>query len=155
MNKKLISVLNSLLIDKLTAVNQFMAHSEMCDNLGYTKLHIAIQKLAMDQMLHAEWLIERISFLDGSTTLSKLNSLMVGKTVSALISKNNNPEAFRAHTDAIELAQQADDHATADLLKKILKLEESSTDWAEIQRVQIENKGLENFLVSQAESRVN
>lgn len=80
---------------------------------------------------------------------------MVGKTVSALINKNNSPDAFRAHTDAIELAQEADDHATADLLKKILKLEESSTDWAEIQRVQIENKGLENYLLTQAESRVN
>ena len=62
-NKKLLSVLNSLLADELTAINQYMVHSEMCENWGYLKLHKAIRKQAMDEMHHAEWLIERIIFL--------------------------------------------------------------------------------------------
>jgi bacterioferritin len=153
--KKLVAILNSILIEKLTSINQFMAHSEMCENLGYSRLHKAIQKMAMDQMLLAEWLIERISTLDGSNTLSKLNSLMIGKTVSELMSNNNKPDAFRAHNDAIKLALEDDDETTADLLKKILNLEAGPTDWAELQREQIEKKGLENYLITQAESMVN
>jgi bacterioferritin len=153
--KKLIAVLNSLLIDKLTTVNQFISDSEMCENLGYTRLHEAIQKLATDQMLHAEWLIERIKFLDGSATLSKLNSVMIGKTVSGIMSHRNNPETLRAHNDAIELAQEADDYTTADLLYTIVDLEKSSTDWDEILSEQLEKKGPENYLVTEAENQVN
>jgi bacterioferritin len=61
-NEKLITVLNSLLADELTAINQYMVHSEICENWGYAKLHLAIRKQAMDEMHHAEWLIERIIF---------------------------------------------------------------------------------------------
>jgi len=68
-NKKIITVLNSLLADELTAINQYMVHSEMCDNWGYLKLHMAIRKQAMDEMHHAEWLIERIIFFDGKRKL--------------------------------------------------------------------------------------
>ena len=62
-SKKLLLVLNALLADELTVVNQYMVHSEMCENWGYNKLHLAIRKQAMDEMHHAEWLIERIIFL--------------------------------------------------------------------------------------------
>ena len=74
-NEKLIVVLNSLLADELTAINQYMVHSEMCENWGYGKLHQAIRKQAMDEMYHAEWLIERIIFLDGAPTVSILNPM--------------------------------------------------------------------------------
>jgi bacterioferritin len=154
-NEKLVAVLNSILIEKLTTVNQFMAHSEMCENLGYSKLHLAIEKLAMDQMLLAEWLIERISSLGGSATLSKLNSVMIGKTVSAIMSSSNKPDALHAHNDALLLAREVDDETTTDLLTRILKLEKDNTGWAEIQREEIAQKGLENYLITQAESQVN
>lgn len=154
-NEKLVAVLNSILIEKLTAVNQFMAHSEMCENLGYNKLHLAIQKLAMDQMLLAEWLIERISSIDGSATLSKLNSVMIGKTVSAIMSNRYKPDYLRAHNDALVLARNANDQTTADLLTKILKLEKDNTGWAEIQREEIAQKGLEDYLINQAEKQMN
>jgi len=154
-SEKLITILNSLLIDKLTAINQFMAHSEMCDNLGYSKLQKAIQKLAEEQMLLAEWLIERISFLDGSNTLSKLNSVMIGKTVSELMGKNSKPESFRMHNKAIEIAEEDDDNATADLLKRLLKMEENHIDWVELQREQIEHNGLDRYLLTQTESILN
>jgi len=156
-NKKLLTVLNSLLADELTAINQYMVHSEMCANWGYHKLHMAIRKQAMDEMHHAEWLIERIIFFDGSPTVSKLNTMKIGKTVSEMISNDNGDEldAIRAYTDAIKLAREVDDQGTVDLLTKILKMEEGHVDWAEIQRAQIEQMGMENYLVNQTESPVS
>jgi len=91
-NKDLITVLNSLLADELTAINQYMVHSEMCENWGYSKLHMAIRSQAMDEMHHAEWLIERIIFFEGTPTVSKLNAIRIGKTVSEMISNDNGDE---------------------------------------------------------------
>src|SRR5664280_280542 len=137
-NKKLLLILNSLLADELTVVNQYMVHAEMCENWGYNKLHSAIKKQAIDEMHHAEWLIERILFFDGSPTVSKLNTIKIGKTVSEMISNDNDDEleAVHAYNDAIKLALGVDDQGTVDLLTKILKMEEGHVDWAEIQRAQ-------------------
>lgn len=153
-NKELLTVLNSLLADELTAINQYMVHSEMCENWGYRKLYMAIRKQAMDEMHHAEWLIERIIFFEGAPTVSKLNLIKIGKTVLEMISNDNNDElgAVNAYNKAISLARQVEDQATVDLLTKILKMEEGHVDWAEIQRAQIDQMGLENYLVSQIES---
>ena len=102
-NQKLLTVLNSLLADELTVINQYMVHSEMCENWGFGKLHMAIRKQAMDEMHHAEWLIERIIFLDGSPTVSKLNSITIGKTVSEMIRNDDKDEldAVRAYNAAV------------------------------------------------------
>lgn len=153
-NKELLDVLNSLLADELTAINQYMVHSEMCENWGYGKLHLAIRKQAMDEMHHAEWLIERILFFDGVPTVSKLNVMKIGKTVSEMINNDNGDEldAVLAYNNAIKLAREVGDQGTADLLNKILKMEEGHVDWAEIQRSQIQQMGIENYLVSQIES---
>ncbi len=150
-NPKLITILNSLLAEELTAINQYMLHSEMCENWGYSKLHTAIKKQAMDEMHHAEWLIERIIFLDGSPTVSKLNPMKIGKTVSEMIKNTNTDEldAVLNYNNAIKLAREVGDQSTADLLTKILKMEEDHVDWAEIQRTQIEQMGLENYLLAQ------
>ena len=153
-NKELLTVLNSLLADELTAINQYMVHSEMCENWGYGKLHMAIRKQAMDEMLHAEWLIERIIFFDGAPTVSELNPMKIGKTVLEMISNDNGDEldAVLAYNNAIKLAREVGDQGTADLLTKILKMEEGHVDWAEVQRAQIDQMGLENYLASQLES---
>ena len=150
-NKKLLSVLNSLLADELTAINQYMVHSEICANWGYVKLHAAIRKQAMDEMHHAEWLIERIIFHDGAPTVSNLNKIMIGKTVSEMINndKGGEVDAIHAYNDAIKLAREVDDQGTVDLLTMILKMEEGHEDWAETQRAQIEQMGLENYLSNQ------
>jgi len=150
-NKDLIAVLNSLLADELTAINQYMVHSEMCENWGYGKLHMGIRGQAMDEMHHAEWLIERIIFFEGAPTVSKLNPIKIGKTVSEMISKDLDSEfnAVNAYNSAIKLAREVDDQGTVDLLTKILKMEEGHEDWNEIQRSQIEQMGLENYLVNQ------
>jgi len=150
-NKELITVLNSLLAAELTAINQYMVHSEMCENWGYGKLHTAIRSQAMDEMHHAEWLIERIIFFEGAPTVSKLNPMKIGKTVLEMINNDNTDELDAVHdyNDAIKLAREVGDQGTADLLTKILKMEEGHVDWAEIQRAQIEQMGLENYLVGQ------
>jgi bacterioferritin len=150
-NEKLLTVFNSLLADELTVINQYMVQSEMCANWGYSKLHAAIRKQAMDEMLHAEWLIERIIFFEGSPTVSKLNPMKIGNTVSEMISNDDvsELEVVRSYNDAIKLAMEVSDQGTVELLTKILNMEEAHVDWAEIQRAQIEQMGIENYLTSQ------
>ena len=155
-NKELITVLNSLLADELTAINQYMVHSEMCENWGYGKLHLAIKKQARDEMHHSVWLIERILFFEGAPTVSRLNEIKIGKTVLEIISNDDHDElnAVGAYNNAIRLARENDDQGTIDLLTKILRMEEDHVEWAEIQRIQIEQMGIENYLIGQIDGPV-
>ena len=150
-NDKLIAVLNQLLADELTAISQYMVHSEMCDNWGYDKLHKAIEHQAHDEMHHAEWLIRRILFLEGAPVVTKLNPIKIGQSVLEIVSNDQADEmgAIRAYNSAIALAHEVADQATADLLTEILKMEEGHVDWAEIQRSQIAQMGIENYLANQ------
>ena len=152
-NDRLIAVLNELLADELTAINQYMVHSEMCSNWGYEKLHKAIEKQAMDEMRHAEWLIQRIIFLDGTSTVTKLNLMKIGKTAVEIVTNDLEAEggAVRAYNNAIGLAHEVADQATVDLLTKILKMEEGHVNWAEEQQAQMEQMGLQNYLTNQTD----
>ena len=152
-NDKIVEVLNHLLADELTAISQYMVHSEMCDNWGYDKLHKAIEGQARDEMHHAEWLIQRIIFLEGTPVVNRLNPMAIGKTVPDMIGNDEDAElgAVRAYNSAISLAHEVDDQATVDLLTRIVKMEEGHVDWAEKQRAQIEQMGLENYLTNQTE----
>jgi bacterioferritin len=152
-NEKLLSTLNDLLADELTAISQYMVHSEMCENWGYGKLHDAIEKQAMDEMHHAEWLIQRIIFLDGTPIVSKLNPMKIGKSVVEMVVNDQDSEvgAVRAYNAGIHLAREVEDQGTADLLTTILKMEEGHVDWAETQRDQVEQMGLQNYLINQTE----
>ena len=154
-NKKLLAMLNQLLADELTAINQYMVHSEMCDNWGYDRLHKAIEGQAKDEMHHAEWLIQRIIFLEGTPVVSKLNPMKIGASVLEMVTNDQGAElgAVRAYNDAIALAHEVGDQASADLLIRILKMEEDHVDWAEIQRAQIEQMGLENYLTNQTDEQ--
>ena len=152
-NDRLLVVLNELLADELTAINQYMVHSEMCDNWGYGKLHKAIEKQAIDEMHHAEWLIQRILFLEGMPIVSKLNPIKIGKNVKDIVANDVEAEygAVRSYNTAIRLAHEVDDQSTVDLLIKIVKMEEGHVDWAEGQRDQISQMGYENYLTNQTE----
>ena len=152
-NKKLLMVLNQLLADELTAINQYIVHAELCENWGYEKFHQAIEKQARDEMHHAEWLIQRIIFLEGAPVVSKLNPIQIGRNVPGIIGNDQDAElaAVRAYNAAIRLAHEVDDQATVDLLTSILKMEEGHVDWAEKQRAQIEQMGLDNYLTTQTE----
>jgi bacterioferritin len=150
-NEKLLATLNQLLAEELTAINQYMVHSEMCDNWGYETLHKAIEKQAMDEMHHAEWLIQRIITLEGMPIVSKLNPLQIGKTVPEVIGNDRQAEitAVSAYNAAIRLAHEVDDQVSADLLTKILKMEDGHVDFGDKQLAQIEQMGLASYLVNQ------
>jgi len=152
-NEKLITALNERLADELTAINQYMVHAEMCENWGYGKLHKAIEKQAIDEMHHAEWLIQRIIFLDGAPTVTKLNQIKIGKTVLEIVSNDQEAEitGLQAYNTAIKLAHEVVDEGSVELLTKILKMEEGHVDWAEIQRAQIDQVGIENYLTNQSD----
>jgi bacterioferritin len=150
-NAKLLAVLNQLLADELTAINQYMVHSEMCDNWGYELLHKAIEKQAVEEMHHAEWLIKRILFLEGTPVVTKLNPIKIGKTVADMVTNDTDAEegAVRAYNSAIALAHEVADQASVDLMIKILNMEEDHLDWNEEQRDQIDQMGLQNYLANQ------
>ncbi len=151
-NPQILDVLNQLLADELTAINQYIVEAEMCENWGYDKLHRAFHKISIDEMHHAEWLIQRILFLEGKPTI-KLNELLIGATVPDMITSVTTSEAgaVAAYNRGIALAQEVKDEGTADLLRKILSMEEGHIDWAEAQLDQIEHMGLANYLSMQSE----
>ena len=148
---KMIAKLNELLAEELTAINQYMVHSEMCDNWGYAKLHKAIEKIAIDEMKHAEKLIARILFLEGAPTVSKLNQINIGKTPQGILQNDLAAEgdAVPSYNAGILLATEVKDAGSRELLEHILKDEESHTDWLESQRDQIAQMGVENYLAMQ------
>jgi len=150
-NDKIIEKLNALLADELTAVNQYMVHSEMCANWMYEHLHKAIEKRAIDEMKHAERLIGRILFLDGLPIVSDLNPLNIGAEVEAQLANDWTAEAgaVKAYNEGIRLAVEVGDNGTRELLESILKDEEVHIDWLEAQLEQIKQMGIQNYLVEQ------
>ncbi len=150
-NEKIIERLNVLLADELTAINQYMVHSEMCANWGYERLHEANEKRAIDEMKHAEKLIGRIIFLEGQPVVSRLNALHIGAEVAAQLSNDRAAEegAIKMYNDSVRLAAEAGDNGTRELLEGILADEENHIDWLEAQLDQIEQMGLQNYLLGQ------
>jgi bacterioferritin len=145
---KLIKVLNSLLADELTAINQYMVHSEMCDNWGYDKLHKLIEKRAITEMKHAEKLIGRILFLEGLPIVSELKALHIGAEVPKMFTNDHAAEigAVKSYNAAIVLAGEVKDYATREVLEQILKDEDSHVDEIEAVQDQIGQMGLPVFL---------
>jgi bacterioferritin len=150
-NAKVIETLNALLADELGAINQYMVHSEMCDDWGYGRLHEAIEKRAIDEMRHAEKLIGRILFLDGKPIVSQLSPIAIGADVEAQLRNDLAAElgAVTAYNDGIRLAVEVGDNGTRELLEEILADEEAHIDWLEAQLAQIEQMGIQNYLVEQ------
>lgn len=150
-NEKVIERLNARLADELTAVNQYMVHAEMCENWGYKRLHEAIQKRAIDEMKHAEKLISRILFLEGSPTVSRLNKITIGADVEKMHKNDWKAEetAIKDYNADIRLAVEVGDNGTRELFESILTDEEEHIDWLEAQLDQIRQMGIQNYLVEQ------
>ena len=150
-NDKLIAVLNDLLADELSAINQYMVHSEMCADWGYDKLHEAIEKRAIQEMKHAEMHIGRILFLEGTPIVSKLKDIHIGAEIEGQLRNDLDAEAgaVKAYNDGIKLAVEVGDNGTRELLETILKDEEEHLDWLEAQLDQIDQMGIQNYLVEQ------
>ena len=148
---KVIEALNSLLADELTAINQYMVHSEMCDNWGYGKLHDTIQKRAVDEMKHAEKLIGRIIFLEGIPIVSNLRPLHVGADVPKMFANDHVAEsdAIKAYNSFILICGDEKDYATREILENILNDEDRHIDAIEAIQDQISQMGIQVFLSTQ------
>jgi bacterioferritin len=148
---KLIKALNALLADELTAINQYMVHSEMCDNWGYDKLHKTIEKRAIDEMKHAEKLIGRILFLEGLPIVSDLKKLFIGADIPKMFVNDQVAEqgAIKSYNEAIVLAGNLKDYATREILESILKDEDAHIDGIEEVQDQIKQMSLQIFLTTQ------
>ena len=150
-NAKLIGVLNSLLADELTAINQYMVHSEMNDNWGFGKLHKTIEKRAVTEMKHAEKLIGRILFLEGLPVVSDLKKMHIGAEIPKMMANDHEKEltAVKNYNAAIKLAGDVKDYATRELLESILKDEDGHVDGIEMNIDQISQMGLAVYLTTQ------
>ena len=147
-NDKVIAILNDMLKEELTAINQYFVHAEMCENWGYKKLGDYIKKQSIDEMKHAEALIERILFLDGTPKMAEGLSLKIGQSVKAQLENDLKLEhgAVAAYNEAIKAATEAADNGSRELLKKLLLDEEDHVDWLETQLHMIKETGYENYL---------
>jgi len=150
-NQKVIAALNEALKEELTAVNQYFLHAEMCENWHYDKLGEYIKKQSIDEMKHAEVLIERILFLDGTPNLTELMKLTVGRNVREQIQSDLQLEieAVALYNRAIQLARDEGDNASRELFERLLKDEEDHVDWLEAQMHQIGELGYERYLSQQ------
>jgi bacterioferritin len=150
-DSRVIAKLNDLLADELTAINQYMVQSEMCANWGYQQLHKSVERRARDEMKHAEKLIARILFLEGTPNVSKLNAIHIGDNVEAQHKNDHAAEsgAVTMYNEGIRLSAEAGDNGTRELLEAILADEEAHIDWLEAQLDQIAQIGIQNYLSEQ------
>jgi len=150
-NEKVIAVLNNLLADELTAINQYMVHSEMCANWRYDRLHKTVEARAITEMKHAEKLIGRILFLEGEPTVSQLKDIHIGVTIEKQLQNDMAAEqgAVKGYNEGIRLAVEVGDNGSRELLESILTDEEDHLDWLEAQSDQISQMGIQNYLVEQ------
>jgi bacterioferritin len=147
-DSKLIEALNSLLADELSAINQYIVHSEMCANWGYEKLHNRFEKRAIDEMKHAEKLIARILFLEGKPIVSNLKEIRIGADVAKQLDNDHFAEegAIAAYNAAIKLAGEVNDFATREILEHILSDEDRHIDEIEELQDQVAQMTLPIFL---------
>jgi bacterioferritin len=150
-NPKVIAALQEALREELMAINQYFLHAEMCENWHYDKLGSYIKKQSIDEMKHAEALIERILFLDGTPDLTKPMQLTVGKNVRAQLESDLKLEtsAVEMYNHAIRTARDEGDNASRELFDRLLKDEEEHVDWLEAQLHQIDEIGYERYLSQQ------
>ncbi|MGA2149092.1 MAG: bacterioferritin [Bryobacteraceae bacterium] len=150
-NPKVIALLNEALQEELTAITQYFLHAEMCENWQYDKLGGYIKKLSIVEMKHAEALIERILFLDGTPNLTELLKLLVGQNVKEQVESDLKleMEAVALYNRAIQIARDEGDNGSRELFERLLKAEEGHVDWLEAQLHQIGEIGYERYLSQQ------
>ncbi|MGH9323031.1 MAG: bacterioferritin [Vicinamibacteria bacterium] len=148
---KIVEALNEILTSELTAINQYFVHSRMCDNWGYQKLAAKKREESIEEMKHADTVIERILFLDGVPNMQRLNPVKVGEepVEQHEVDLELEYEARKRLNDAIALCRDKADNGTRELLEGILKDEEDSIDWLESQLHLIKEVGRERYLAEQ------
>jgi len=153
-HRDVIDLLNNVLTGELTAVNQYFLHAKMCENWGYQRLAERIRKESIDEMKHADQLIERILFLEGVPNVQRLGKINVGQKVPEQLKLDLavEMEAIPRLNDGIKLCRDNADNGTEDLLVHILTSEEAHVDWLESQLAQIDQMGEANYLAQQVKS---
>src|SRR5690242_15916329 len=151
-NAQVIAQLNLALKEELTAINQYFLHAEMCHNWGYHALGDYIKKQSIDEMKHAEELIERLLFLDATPSM-ELMELSIGQNVKAQLEADLKLEinAVAMYNKAVQIARDNADDASRDLFAKLLRDEEEHVDWLEAQMHQIQEMGYERYLSNQTQ----
>ena len=149
---KVVDFLNRVLRNELTAINQYFLHSRMLKNWGVSRLAKHEYEESVDEMKHADRLVERILFLEGLPNLQDLNKLLIGETVKEVLDCDLRleHEAIPLVREAIACCEQQSDYVTRELLEDILEGEEEHIDWLETQLGLIDTMGLENFVQFQS-----
>src|SRR5579864_2572431 len=134
-NEEVLSLLNQLLTNELTAINQYFVHAKMCQNWGYERLGDKLREESIDEMRHADLVISRILFLEGVPNLQRYHKLHIGETVREQLESDLQVEysAIEFLNKGIDAARRAGDNASEDMMTKILVSEEEHTDWIESQ----------------------
>jgi bacterioferritin len=151
---KVLEVLNDVLTAELTAINQYFIHAKMCDNWGYERLGEYIRHESIDEMKHADIVIDRILFLEGVPNMQRLYPVTVGETVAEQFAVDLQLEytAIKRLNAGIVVATDAGDNASRALLEGILVSEEEHADWLEAQLELIRQVGEQNYLAQQLRS---
>jgi bacterioferritin len=152
---KVIALLNDVLCNELTAINQYFLHARMCENWGYERLWKKIRAESIDEMQHADEVIERILYLDGHPNLQKLGKLEIGETVLEQLKSDLALEkrAIPTLNAGIALCRDKGDNGTAELLEEILVDEEEHADWLEAQLSLVAQVGEQNWLAEQIKEK--
>ena len=150
---KVIQALNDILTGELTAINQYFLHARMCTSWGFDKIGKKVYKESIDEMKHAQWLIDRVLFLEGVPNVQKLGTLNIGENVKEQLESDLALEfqAIPRLKTAIALCTDHNDHGSRELLEKILISEEEHVDWLEAQLNLIQQVGIQNYLAQQIE----
>ncbi len=150
-HQQVIDALNERLSDELGAINQYFLHCEMCEDWGYSKLHAKLKYRSIQEMKHAEKLIERILYLDGMPIVSNLGGIHIGSNVEKIhkYDLEHETNTVAEYNKAVELAASLHDHGTKIILEAILREEEDHVDWIEGEMDQIAQMGLQNYLAEQ------
>ena len=148
---KVLALLNDVLCNELTAINQYFLHARMCQNWGYERLWKKVRAESIDEMQHADKVIARILYLDGHPNLQKLGKLEIGETVAEQLASDLALEkrAIPVLNAGIALCREKGDNGTAELLEGILVDEEEHADWLEAQLNLVEQVGAQNYLAEQ------
>jgi bacterioferritin len=150
-NAKVIEVLSQCLKAELTAINQYFLHSEMCENWGYERLAKQIKKESIEEMVHAEKLMERILFLDGTPNMSDYFKINIGATVEQQFRNDVEVEydAVKRLNAGVKTCSEVGDNGSKMLLEQLLSDEEHHIDWLEAQLHAITEMGIKNYLTEQ------